>query len=265
MKQHVTVIPSDGLISVDGEALFLHSLKNDAAGGGAQSAFHALQWHDGAGHVEPGDGQPNEMLGIADYSGRVAPFVALWQAEKERLAAGAAAAGEAFDVPANLEAREPAGQEGAEARALSSAILTARMQAEMVQSLAFSPDEFATFAKAGLFAAWTAGETYAQGRRLVHEGIVYEVMQAVTPLEAQPPDPDGMQAVYRPLSAAPADGAGADGSRDHPYPFLCGMDVRNGCCYSHEGKLWLARADMPACVRHPGTAGLWQWEELPCA
>lgn len=264
MKQHVTVIPSDGLISVDGEILFLDSLKKGTAEGGAQSSFHALQWHDGAGHVEPGDGRPNEELSADDYAGRVAPYVALWDGEKERRGAGAAA-GEAYHAPANVEARKTAGQEEAEARALSSAILTARMQAGMVQSLAFSPAEFATFAKAGLFAAWTAGQTYPQGRRLVHGSIVYEVMQEVTALEDQPPDAAGMLSVYRPLSGDPADGAGADGSREHPYPFLCGMDVRNGCCYSHEGRLWLARAHMPACVRVPGTADLWQWEELPCA
>ena len=256
MKQHVTVIPSDGLISVDGEALSLDNLKKDAAEGGAHNPFHALQWHDGAGHVEPGRGLPNEELTAGDYDGRVAPYVALWEEEKERLAAEAARP---------LTAEALAAREGAAAQALSSAILTARMQTEMVQSLDFSAAEFATFAKAGLFATWTAGQTYAQGRRLAHGGIVYEVMQEVTALEDQPPDAAGMLSVYRPLSGDPADGGEADGSREHPYAFLCGMDVQNGCCYSHEGRLWLASAHMPACVRVPGTADLWQWEELPCA
>ena len=43
------------------------------------------------------------------------------------------------------------------------------------------------------------------------------------------------------------------------------MDVKNGRYYSYEGKLWLAKADMPACVWVPGTAGLWQWEEASAA
>jgi len=43
------------------------------------------------------------------------------------------------------------------------------------------------------------------------------------------------------------------------------MDVKNGSYYSYEGKLWLAKADMPACVWVPGTEGLWQWEEASAA
>lgn len=77
MKTHVTVIPSDGIIAVDGEVLFLDGITSET--------FHALQWHDGAGHVEPGDGLPNEELSTDDYAGRVAPFVALWEEEKARL------------------------------------------------------------------------------------------------------------------------------------------------------------------------------------
>lgn len=77
MKTHVTVIPSDGIISVDGEVLFLDGIKSET--------LHALQWHDGAGHVEPGNGLPNEELSTDDYAGRVAPFVALWEEEKARL------------------------------------------------------------------------------------------------------------------------------------------------------------------------------------
>ena len=98
MKEHVTVIPSDGIISVDGEVLFLDSIKSET--------FHALQWHDGAGHVEPGDGLPNEELSTDDYAGRVAPFVVLWEEEKERLTAEAAAAEEAYNSLENVKARK---------------------------------------------------------------------------------------------------------------------------------------------------------------
>lgn len=137
----------------------------------------------------------------------------------------------------------------------------ARMQADMVQTGAFAAAEFATFARAGLFADWAAGQTYAKGYRLAHKGIVYEVMQEVTAIENQPPDAAGMLAVYRPLSVDPETGDEPDGSREHPFAFLYGMDVKNGSYYSYEGKLWLAKADMPACVWVPGTEGLWQWEE----
>ena len=149
----------------------------------------------------------------------------------------------------------------AEARAQSSTILIARMQADMIQTGAFAAAEFATFARAGLFADWAAGQTYAKGYRLAHKGIVYEVMQEVTAIENQPPDATGMLAVYRPLSVDPETGDEPDGSKEHPYAFLYGMDVTKDSYYSYEGKLWLAKADMPACVWVPGTEGLWQWEE----
>ena len=98
MKTHVTVIPSDGIISVDGEVLFLDGITSET--------FHALQWHEGAGHVEPGHGLPNEALATGDYAGRVAPFVALWEEEKERLEAEAAAAEEAYNSLENVKARK---------------------------------------------------------------------------------------------------------------------------------------------------------------
>ena len=98
MKDNITVIPSDGIISVDGEVLFLDGITSET--------FHALQWHDGAGHVEPGDGLPNEMLSADDYEERVAPFVALWEEEKERLTAEAAAAEEAYNSLENVKARK---------------------------------------------------------------------------------------------------------------------------------------------------------------
>ena len=151
------------------------------------------------------------------------------------------------------------------AMAQSRSILMARMQADMVQTGAFAAAEFATFAKAGLFANWAASQTYAKGYRLAHKGIVYEVMQEVTAIENQPPDAAGMLAVYRPLSVDPETGEEPDGSREHPFAFLYGMDVTKDSYYTYEGKLWLARADMPACVWVPGTAGLWQWEEASAA
>ena len=160
---------------------------------------------------------------------------------------------------------ELAAQAVAEARAQSRTVLMARMQADMVQTGAFAAAEFTTFAKAGLFTNWDAGQTYAKGYRLAHKGIVYEVMQEVTAIENQPPDAAGMLAVYRPLSVDPETGEEPDGSKEHPYAFLYGMDVTKDSYYSYDGKLWLAKADMPACVWVPGTEGLWQWEEAGAA
>ena len=136
MKTHVTVIPSDGIISVDGEVLFLDGIKSET--------FHALQWHDGAGHVEPGDGLPNEELSADDYEERVAPFVALWETEKERLTAEAAAAEEAYNSLENVKARKLAAID-----AETSAAILAGFECEATppdtgtpELLHFSYDEF---------------------------------------------------------------------------------------------------------------------------
>lgn len=136
MKEHVTVIPSDGIISVDGEVLFLDSIKSET--------FHALQWHDGAGHVEPGDGLPNEELSTDAYAGRVAPYVALWEEEKERLTAEAAAAEEAYNSLENVKARKLAAID-----AETSAAILAGFECEATppdtgqpELLHFSYDEF---------------------------------------------------------------------------------------------------------------------------
>ncbi len=80
MKQHVTVIPSDNLVIVDGVPLVF--------GFAAPANLHALQWNDGAGEMEWTD-DINHPLTEQDYADDIAPFVALWEAEKARLDAEA--------------------------------------------------------------------------------------------------------------------------------------------------------------------------------
>ena len=84
MKQHVTVVPSDRLVIIDGEALRFDFK--------APEGVHAIQWHDGSGHVE-WTGKNNTDLKETDYEAQVTPFVTLWEAEKARLMAEAEAAG----------------------------------------------------------------------------------------------------------------------------------------------------------------------------
>lgn len=83
MKQHVIVVPSDRLIIVDGTPLQFDFP--------APEKLHAVQWHEGSGHMEWTD-DINHPLTSADYAGDVAPFVELWEAEKARLEEKAAAA-----------------------------------------------------------------------------------------------------------------------------------------------------------------------------
>ena len=141
-------------------------------------------------------------------------------------------------------------------------ILKASMRTMAAQTQPFSAAQFSVLAQAGVFEEWAADTFYAAGHRLVCEGIVYEVIQDVTSQAHQPPNAEGMLAIYRPLSVDAQTGEEPDGTQEHPYEFLYGMDVESGKYYIYEGKLYLAKADMPACVWYPGTEGLWQWEEI---
>lgn len=141
-------------------------------------------------------------------------------------------------------------------------ILNAYMRTTVLQTGTFSPAEFGVLAAAHMFDSWQAGASYSAGQRIEHNGVVYEVMQAVTAQSHQPPDAAGMLAVYRPLSVDAETGAEPDGSRDNPYAYTYGMDVYTGKYYTYDEKLWLAKSDMRPCTWNPGTAGLWQWEEV---
>lgn len=149
-----------------------------------------------------------------------------------------------------------------EAYAESTVLLTASALYEQAQKGSFATSDFNLFAKAGLFDEWAPDVQYSKGFRLVCDGIVYEVQQDVLSVESQPPFAAGMLAVYRPLSVDPDSGDEPQGTKESPIPFIYGMDVGNGLYYSYEGKLYLAKTDMPACVWYPGTQGLWQWEEV---
>lgn len=164
-------------------------------------------------------------------------------------------------VPTDEEIAEA---EKAQAKREADAVLATKSRANMVQTMSFTSSEFALLAKAELFPVWTVGETYPHGRRIQHEGIVYEVVAAdgVTAQEHQPPSAEGMLAVYRPLSVDPETGTEPDGTQDNPYIFIYGMDVEKDSYYSYNGKLYKAETDMPACVWPPDTEGLWQWTEI---
>lgn len=152
----------------------------------------------------------------------------------------------------------------AQAREEADALIAAKSRANMVQTMSFTSAEFSLLAKAELFPVWTAGETYPQGRRIQHEGIVYEVVAAngVTAEAHQPPNGEGLLAVYRPLSTDPSTGETPTGTQDDPIPYIGGMDVVKDKYYSYNGKLYKANLTMPACVWPPDTAGLWQWTEV---
>lgn len=167
------------------------------------------------------------------------------------------------------EPYEPTPEEIAEAelaaaKAEAEAVVNTKMRMSFAQTAVFTASEFSLLAKAEYFPIWTAGETYAEGSRIAHEGVVYEVVASggVTAQEHQPPSAEGMLAVYRPLSADPETGEEPTGTQDDPIPFVYGMDVKESSYYSYNGKLYLANLTMPACVWNPDTPGLWQWTEV---
>ena len=94
MYQNITVVPSDRLIIVDGEALRFDFSANPS--------LHAIQWHNGSGHMEI-KGKDNIRLVESDYAEKIAPYVALWEAEKARLSAEAEAADAAHLAEYNSE------------------------------------------------------------------------------------------------------------------------------------------------------------------
>lgn len=93
----VTVVPADNLIIVDGKALVFPF--------DAPANMHALQWRGDTGHTEWTDG-PNQPLTAEDYDEQVVPYVALWEEEKRRLEAEAAAAEETYNSLENVKARK---------------------------------------------------------------------------------------------------------------------------------------------------------------
>lgn len=94
MKQHVTVVPSDHLVFVDGIAL-----RFDFS---APKNMHALQWHNGKGEIEY-DNANNTYFTQDKYEIYVAPFVTAWENEKARLESEATASEEARIAEYNSE------------------------------------------------------------------------------------------------------------------------------------------------------------------
>lgn len=132
------------------------------------------------------------------------------------------------------------------------------LQAMQVRAAALAipaADDAAAFTLAPLCKTWAAGAHYDALEIVNHEGRPYRVVQAVDSLEHQMPGSAGMLAIYRPIDPAP-------GTHEEPKTFYFGMDVKEGLYYTSAGKLYLAKADLPACTYAPGTDGVWQWEEV---
>ena len=101
MKDHVTVVPSDKVIIVDGNPLQFETAFDLESG---HNGVHAIQWHEGKGNIEFEDGSPNkELEGEDDYEGQIAYYVGLFDDETARLAKVKAEAEKAAEELYNSE------------------------------------------------------------------------------------------------------------------------------------------------------------------
>lgn len=97
MKKQVTIIPADKLIIVDGIGYELEF--------SAPENIHAIQWQGNLGHCEYTDGSSNRELTVETYEVEIAPYVALWEAEKAKIEAEQAKAEAEYNKPENVAAR----------------------------------------------------------------------------------------------------------------------------------------------------------------
>ena len=152
----------------------------------------------------------------------------------------------AWEAAANQPKPMPSPQE----QAMTLARTMAATATGLTDAVALSiPDLLPTWAE-----LLAAGQSIQPGVCLVHNGQTYRVVQAVTPLESQPPDMEGMLAVYRPIDREHA------GTMADPIPWVSGMDCYSGKYYAHGGITYLCKSDMLPCVWPPDTPDMWQWE-----
>ena len=97
MEKDVTIVPVDNVILVNGIHLQLDFKPIEG-----HEQVHAIQWHDGKGAIEFSDYTGRD----ADYETDVAPYVALWEAEKARLDAEAAAKEAEYNKLENVISRK---------------------------------------------------------------------------------------------------------------------------------------------------------------
>ena len=97
MEKDVTIVPVDNVILVNNTPLQFDYKPIEG-----HEQVHAIQWHDGKGVIEFTDYSGRD----ADYEADVAPYVALWEAEKARLDAEAAAKKAEYNRLENVVARK---------------------------------------------------------------------------------------------------------------------------------------------------------------
>ena len=113
-----------------------------------------------------------------------------------------------------------------------------------------------------VFSVWPDGVNtdgkYTKGQYITHNDQLYRIEQDVKPIESQPPDAEGMLAVYRPVDIE------HEGTLDDPIPWVYGMNCYAGKYYSCEGAVYMVAegGDMIPCTWPPDTPDMWQWVKV---
>ncbi len=113
-----------------------------------------------------------------------------------------------------------------------------------------------------VFSVWPDGVNtdgkYTKGQYITHNDQLYRIEQDVQPIESQPPDAEGMLAVYRPVDIE------HEGTLDDPIPWVYGMNCYAGKYYSYEGAVYMVAegGDMIPCTWPPDTPDMWQWVKV---
>ena len=155
------------------------------------------------------------------------------------------------------EMREAQKQEAerAEAQRQARELLLEKTTKAAAQTEELTLSECAVMARAQMYDEWQAGQSYAQGKRITYNGIVYEVQQQTTASEVYPPDAEGVLALYIPLST---DG---QGTLEDPYLWIYGMTVQTGEYVIYNGTTYKAKGLMKPCTWLPGS-DINVWEEI---
>lgn len=150
-------------------------------------------------------------------------------------------------------------REDAARRDATDTILLPRLLKTTAETSALTDEELAAVGRGGFFDPWEAGESYGEGKRLTHDGLVWIVRQDVpVALTTQPPGGDGMLAIYQPVDPA-------SGTEDDPKTLVIGMAAHAGTYFLYRGELWKCVRDLGETFagRMPGDAGMeTYWEKV---
>lgn len=130
-------------------------------------------------------------------------------------------------------------------------------QGDITSNISYMPDDVVVSMPVGIFDTWEPGKQYYVANICPYNGQLYRVEQEHVSQAHQPPGSTGMLAIYRPIMPEHA------GTLNDPIPYVYGMDCYQGKYYSYNDKVYLLNnRDIPACIWHPGQAGVHDWQYI---